>query len=213
MTDGAAVMGDERPWLAALAALPDRVRLPMSIDPDTIAAALDEVAASGWTPHFVPAHYAGDWAALPLRAPAGAVHPILQISANPGTTEWVETAHLQASPALQAMLAHFTCPMQGARLMRLAAGSTIHSHRDDDLNAGWGQARLHIPLVTHDAVDFRLNGCRVAMAAGECWYLRLSDPHEVHNRGREDRIHLVFDVEVDHWLAEQLTTGAGAQTD
>lgn len=205
---------------AALDGLPDRVRLTIDFAPAVAAQALAEVAGQSggathagsalWTPHFVPAHYAGDWSALPLRAPEGALHPILQISANPGTKAWVATEHLRASPILQAMLAQFRCPLQGARLMRLAAGSSIHRHRDDDLNAGWGQARLHVPLATHEAVDFRLNDEPVPMRVGECWYLRLSDPHEVHNPGPEDRIHLVIDVVVNDWLADQLIGAASA---
>jgi mannose-6-phosphate isomerase-like protein (cupin superfamily) len=63
-----------------------------------------------------------------------------------------------------------------------------------------GVARLHVPLRTNRRVDFRLNGTRVRMKPGECWYLRLSDPHSVANRGRTDRIHLVVDVRVDDWL-------------
>jgi mannose-6-phosphate isomerase-like protein (cupin superfamily) len=62
--------------------------------------------------------------------------------------------------------------------------------------------RLHIPVVTNDAVDFRLNGERVVLEAGSCWYLRLSDPHSVANRGTEDRVHLVVDAEVNDWVGE-----------
>lgn len=53
--------------------------------------------------------------------------------------------------------------------------------------------RLHIPVVTNDGVDFRLNGVRCPMSAGSTWYLRLSDPHSVANRGSSDRVHLVID--------------------
>ena len=60
---------------------------------------------------------------------------------------------------------------------------------------------LHIPVVTNDGVDFRLNGERCVMAAGSCWYLRLSDPHSVANRGSNDRVHLVIDAAVNDWGA------------
>lgn len=62
--------------------------------------------------------------------------------------------------------------------------------------------RLHIPVVTNPAVDFRLNGVRCVMAAGTCWYLRLSDPHSVSNRGPADRVHLVIDAAVNGWLTD-----------
>jgi hypothetical protein len=38
------------------------------------------------------------------------------------------------------------------------------------------------------------------MKPGEAWYLRLSDPHAVANRGSSDRVHLVLDLVVNDWL-------------
>ena len=49
-------------------------------------------------------------------------------------------------------------------------------------------------------MDFRLNGSPCVMPAGSAWYLRLSDPHSVANRGSSDRVHLVIDAAVDGWL-------------
>jgi hypothetical protein len=39
------------------------------------------------------------------------------------------------------------------------------------------------------------------MPAGSTWYLRLSDPHSVANRGPRARVHLVVDLVVNAWLA------------
>jgi hypothetical protein len=85
--------------------------------------------------------------------------------------------------------------------MRLTPGSVIKEHVDTDLSFEDGTVRLHVPVVTNDAVDFRLNGTRVVMEAGSCWYLRLSEPHSVANRGSEDRVHLVIDAEANDWIA------------
>ncbi len=85
--------------------------------------------------------------------------------------------------------------------MRLAAGSRIKEHTDHELSFEEGTARIHIPVTTNDGVDFRLNGVRCTMPAGSSWYLRLSDPHSVANRGGTDRVHLVIDVGVNDWLA------------
>jgi hypothetical protein len=49
-------------------------------------------------------------------------------------------------------------------------------------------------------VEFLLNGTRVILKAGSCWYLRLSDPHSVANRGTGDRVHLVIDASVNEWV-------------
>jgi hypothetical protein len=43
------------------------------------------------------------------------------------------------------------------------------------------------------------------MAPGSAWYLRLSDPHRVANRGTSDRVHLVVDLAVNDWLTELLS--------
>ena len=90
--------------------------------------------------------------------------------------------------------------------MRLAPGSVIKEHHDNDLSFEQGMIRIHIPVVTNDGVDFRLNGVRCLMPAGSCWYLRLSDPHSVANRGAEDRIHLVIDTVADDWVSALFQT-------
>jgi len=187
-----------------LAALPDRLRLPIAFPPGLVAAARAEAAPPEWTPHFVRDNYVGEWSAVALRAPAGAVHPILQIAPNPGIRDWVETPLLLASPALSAMLKALCCPLGAARLMRLAPGTHVHRHADPGLDAAEGTARLHIPLATDRGAEFLLNDTPVEMQPGECWYLRLADPHALANRGKADRIHLVVDAQVDPWLASQL---------
>jgi hypothetical protein len=88
--------------------------------------------------------------------------------------------------------------------MRLAAGSRIHEHNDNDLMAESGVARIHVPVTTNPGVAFVLNGTPVPMAPGEAWYLRLADPHSVCNGGTSDRVHLVLDVFVNAWLENML---------
>jgi len=65
---------------------------------------------------------------------------------------------------------------------------------------GLGSVRIHIPITTNAAVEFELNRRRVILEAGSCWYLRLSDPHRVANRGDTDRIHMVIDATVNEWI-------------
>ena len=42
----------------------------------------------------------------------------------------------------------------------------------------------------NEGVEFKLNDTVVPMKPGECWYLRLSDPHEVTNAGSTERINM-----------------------
>lgn len=186
---------------------PDRLCLPLCFDAAALAADLDRCDRRSWTAHFVQQNYEGDWSALPLRAPAGAVHPIMRIAPRPGCTDWIETELLDSCPYFRTVLATFACELQAVRLMRLAPGSIIKEHSDFDLSAEQGVARLHIPVVTNPQVDFRLNGLRVDMAPGSVWYLRLSDRHAVTNGGTTVRVHLVIDAVVNPWLEDLLAAG------
>ena len=181
---------------------PDRLLLPLDFDPVRLAADVAALSAGGWTAHFVTQNYDGDWSVIPLRGPAGARHPIQMIYSDPACPAYADTPLLAAAPYLRQVLAAFACPLQAVRLMRLAPGSLIKEHRDHDLAFEDGTVRIHVPVTTNDGVDFRLNGRRCVMPAGSAWYLRLSDPHKVANRGATDRVHLVIDATADGWVRD-----------
>jgi hypothetical protein len=183
---------------------PDRLRLPLAFDPARLAADLARLEAAEWTRHFVRDNYEGDWSVVPLRAPVGETHPVRMIGAGHSDKGWYDTPLLGLCPYFAALLAAFRCPINSARLMRLGPGSVIREHCDPDLAAEDGFARLHVPVQTSPDVEFRVAGTPVAMAAGSCWYLRLSEPHGAHNRGAAARIHLVFDAVMNDWLAALL---------
>ncbi len=172
---------------------PQRLRLPLDFVPDRLAADMEKFSQSAWIEHFVKQNYDGDWSVIPLRGPAGATHPVRMIYSDPGCTDFEDTPMLAGSPYFREVLAAFACPLHAVRLMRLTPGSVIKEHNGD--------------------VDFRLNGLRCVMPAGSAWYLRLSDPHSVANRGAEDRVHLVIDAAVNGWveaLFQQAAQGRAA---
>lgn len=191
----------------------DRLRLPFSFDPVRLAAALAALERTDWIEHFVKQNYDGRWSVIPLRAPAGSEHqhPIMQISATPGVTDFIDMPALDEAPYLREVLHSLGFPLNAARLMRLDPGSVIKTHCDPDLAFEDGIVRLHIAICTNARVTFLLNGTPVAMQPGECWYLRLSDPHSVSNEGDTPRVHLVIDAPVTAGLeavfarARQLT--------
>jgi hypothetical protein len=187
---------------------PDRLRLPLAFDPARLAADLARLETAEWTRHFVRDNYEGEWSVVPLRAPVGETHPIRMIGAGHSDKGWYDTPLLDLCPCYAELLAAFRCPINSARLMRLGPGSVIREHCDPDLAAEDGFARLHVPIQTSPEVEFRVAGTPVAMEAGSCWYLRLSEPHSAHNRGREARIHLVFDAVMNDWLAALLDAAA-----
>lgn len=197
------------PPLPPLAALPDRLCLPLAFDPARMAADLAQIPEADWIAHFVPDNYEGGWSVIPLRCAAGAVHPILMAASNPTATEFEDTPWLARAPYLREVLSAFHCPSQSVRLMRLDPNSRIKPHTDFDLSAELGTARLHVPITTNPDVDFRLNDRTVTMEPGSTWYLRLFDEHSVTNRGQSARVHLVIDCTVDAWLAGLLQDAAG----
>lgn len=178
----------------------DRLKLPLHFDPIRLRDDLLRLESTEWTDHFVKGNYEGSWSVIPLRAPAGETHVIRMIYSDPSCREFADTPFLDACPYFREVLSAIQAPLGAVRLMKLAAGSVIKEHRDHDLAYEYGAMRLHIPVVTNPDVEFLLNGERAVMNAGECWYLRLSDPHAVANRGSADRVHLVIDAEVNDWL-------------
>lgn len=188
--------------------LPDRIRLPLDFDSARLAADLAGFGPDDWIRHFVRDNYEGDWSALPLRAPADEIHWLRMIYPNPTAKRFADTHLLDRAPYIREVLARFQCPLRVVRLMRLAPGSRIRDHVDPDIDAETGMARLHVPIATGAGVEFLVNGKAVEMAPGSTWYLRLADPHSVINRGADERVHLVIDVDVDDWLRGLLVSAA-----
>jgi Aspartyl/Asparaginyl beta-hydroxylase len=188
--------------------LPDRLPLPFAFDPGLLARDLQGLSSVGWTEHFVKQNYDGDWSVIPLRAPAGARHPIMMIYSDPTATAFEDTPMLQGCPYFREVLDAFACPLNAVRLMRLTPGSVIKEHTDLELSVEDGLARIHIPVATNPQVEFYLNRSRIVMAAGSAWYLRLSDPHSVINKGDTDRVHMVIDAAVNDWLRAVLESAA-----
>lgn len=189
--------------------LPDRLCLPMRFDPDRLAGELQALSTVAWIKHFVAQNYEGDWSVIPLRGKAGATHPVMMIYSDPACRDFADTPMLEACPYYREVLATFKAPLQAVRLMRLAPGSVIKEHADNDLSFEQGTVRFHIPVVTNPYVEFYLNRERVVLEAGSCWYLRLADPHSVVNGGDADRVHMVVDATVNDWIEGVLQKAAG----
>ena len=92
------------------------------------------------------------------------------------------------------------------RILRLAAGNIVKEHCDPTLGLEVPKSviRLTIPILNGDGVVFYLNGEPVPMLPGECWYMRLSDPHSVVNSSSEDRINLTIDMIPNDWVKSMI---------
>jgi hypothetical protein len=189
--------------------MPTSYKLPLSFDPDRLKADLSLMQPEEWIPHFNTRYYEGDWSGISLRAVGGRAG---QLYPDPtATDDFADTPILARCPYFQEVLAAFHCPLTSARLLKLAARSSIREHKDYKLGLEDGEMRIHIPVVTNLDVAFFLVDERVIMQEGEAWYLDLNLKHRVENRSDTDRIHLVIDCVVNDW-ARQLFPLEMAQT-
>lgn len=179
------------------------IQLPFRFD---AARMLQEIEAitSPWNPHFNTMDYEGAWNGLSLRSPGGLANNLLAESLV-GSHTFEDTPLLAQCDYIQQVLCMLECPQTSVRLLKLEKDAVIKEHTDDGLNFEQGEVRLHIPICTHELVDFYLDGHQLHMQAGECWYINASLPHRLANRSPVDRIHLVVDCEVNEWLQSLFT--------
>lgn len=180
----------------------DSIQLPFSFDLGETKKLLNELSAESWIPHYNKRDYEGDWSVIALRSGWG--HPTNIYSVPMPASSYQDTPLMELFPQVQQIMQELKCEKTSVRFMKLCTGADIKEHCDDHLDADEGEARLHIPVQTHDKLEFYLNQKRVQMKEGECWYLNFNLPHSVRNPGPVDRIHLVIDCEVNDWLRQMM---------
>lgn len=180
------------------------LRLPFLFDVPAMLKELDTALQQDWAKHYNKADYHGEWTSVSLRSMSGKEDDA-RAQAGAG---YRNTPLLEKLPYLGSVVAQFRCPLETVRLLRLAPGSEIKEHSDPDGGYPDGYLRIHVPIRTSDAVDFIVDGERIPMQPGECWYADFSLPHRVLNRSTEDRIHLVIDGVRNAWT-DELMRNAG----
>jgi hypothetical protein len=176
------------------------LQLPFQFDAARMLEEVNRMATTYWTMHYQKLHYEGSWSAIPLRSVNGVIDNI--IIAPDSNSNYQYTVLLDQCPYLKEVLSQFHCPQLAVRLLKLDAGALIKEHRDYELYFEKGEARLHIPVITHDEVYMYLDKERVHPREGECWYMNFNLPHSIENKSTVNRIHLVLDVVVNDWLKE-----------
>jgi hypothetical protein len=180
----------------------DLLKLPFHFDPLRLQHDLASLSSSEWVAHFNKPYYEGEWSGVALRAvngEDGRLYPDPTARAK-----YADTPTLARLPYIRDVLATFQCDLEAVRLLKLRAGSSIREHRDYNLGYEDGEVRFHVPVLTNPEVEFYLNGQRVIMGEGECWYLNFNLPHKVVNHSPTDRIHLVIDCIVNDWVSQLL---------
>lgn len=64
------------------------------------------------------------------------------------------------------------------------------------------ERRLHFPIITNNKVSFKVEIKTVTMNIGKLWYINKNFMFSVVNQGKEDRINLVIDYEVNDCFKE-----------
>lgn len=157
-----------------------------------------------WATHYNKADYSGEWNGIALRSPNGNTENILATESS----VYRDTPLLEKCLYFKEIIAAFHCELETIRLLALAPGSTIKTHCDRGLAYSMGCFRLHIPILTDPEVAFTVDGEKLPMQAGECWYANFDLPHSVSHKGKTRRVHLVIDGKRNEWT-DQLFREAG----
>jgi hypothetical protein len=171
------------------------LKFPFQFNIEHLKKELAVILKTNWVPHFNKDGYMGEWNSIALYAVDGDASNIL--AHNNAALQ--ETPMLKNSPYIKEVIGHFKCPILSARLLKLGKGAFIKPHRDYELGYEDGNFRVHVPIITNPDVDFILDGEKLDMQEGQCWYTNVNYVHAVANRGQSDRVHLVVDYQRNDW--------------
>jgi hypothetical protein len=178
----------------------DRIKLPFTFDADKMLGEFEALKLQSFEYYNV----------IPLRAPAHTIDTSLPTPApaddyaDGSWCDWLDTEYLETSPYLKSVVETFKehTKVTLVRLLRLAPNSVVQQHTDPTLGLEVHKSiiRLTVPIFNKEGVQFFLNDSEVSMLPGECWYLRLTDPHRVINNSSEERINLTIDMIPNNWI-------------
>ena len=178
----------------------DAIKLPMSFDIEKLVAEIEGVGLNKFLYYDV----------LPLRSPAHLVDPSIPFPppaddyADGSWCDWLNTNMLENSPYIKSIIEYFQnhTRVTLVRVLRLERGNVVKEHRDVTLGLQIKKSviRLTIPVIKEEKADFYLNNTIVPMKPGECWYMRLTDPHRVINKSDRDRINITIDMIPNEWV-------------
>ena len=111
---------------------------------------------------------------------------------SPDPFKFMDTTVMDHCPYIKEVLANLNVPILKVRLMKLEPNNILPEHvdqfRDDRI------LRMHIPIVTHPDVLFYVENNPIHIPEATLWYVNVRKSHKVHNKSKNYRVHLVFDV-------------------
>ncbi|AYN03925.1 aspartyl/asparaginyl beta-hydroxylase domain-containing protein [Flavobacterium sp. 140616W15] len=173
------------------------IKFPIVFDSEKLQNDLKKIINENWIDHYNTDCYSGKWNSIALMSPNGKSDAIYASPTN--NEKVVETEILNSCTYFKEILDGFLFEKTAVRLLQLAVGAEVKPHSDNCLGYEDDSFRLHIPIITNSDVEFILDGTRLIMNEGECWYIDANFIHSVANRGTQDRIHLVIDGVRNEW--------------
>jgi hypothetical protein len=173
------------------------IKLPFVFDKEQLVIDTNRVIKKKWVDHYNSMDYSGKWTSIALMSNGGKSTNINAFSNS--TADFIPTDALDFCEYFKKILDGFLFEKTAVRLLNLGSGAEIKPHTDHCLGYENGMFRLHIPIITNSNVIFILDGQRLIMNEGECWYLNANFTHSVKNDGDKDRIHLVIDGIRNEW--------------
>ncbi len=121
----------------------------------------------------------------------GSGWPNIEVSKQPG---WERLSDV-AIPVMHSIVEK--CYSPGGTIIRamaakLLAGGIIKPHIDSHPSFRYGH-RIHVPITTNSRVRFMIDGRPHKMEVGQAYEINNQKRHSVMNKGKEDRITLIFD--------------------
>ena len=173
------------------------IKFPMFFDTQKLKNDVYKIIDKNWTNHYNTNDYSGKWTSIALLSQNGKSDSIY---AMPNSDEkLIPTEILNFCTYFQEILNSLLFEKTAVRLLKLDVGAEVKPHSDNCLGYEDGCFRLHIPIITNSEVEFILDGNRLIMNEGECWYIDANFTHSVANRGNNNRIHLVIDGLRNDW--------------
>jgi len=191
----------------ALSPAPPRAvcaRLPLGFDIDRLVEAYHRTRERYALATHVAGHdgrsYHDGWQGVSLRSNGGQWR--FAGPGRPSPAPFRDTEVVERVPFWREVLDAFHCDKESVRVSVLTAGGTITPHCDEHVGFAFGRLRLHVPMVTSDAVVMEIGGQRCDWRPGELWFGDFRHVHTVVNRGASARAHLVLDVQVNDWVLD-----------
>jgi hypothetical protein len=117
--------------------------------------------------------------------------PEIDVCKQPG---WDRLAEV-AMPLMHDIIGRFYPPggtIIRAMAAKLLAGCKIKPHVDSHPSFHRGH-RIHVPITTNPRVRFMIDGRPHQLPGGQAYEINNQKNHSVMNKGKEDRITLIFD--------------------